>query len=145
VKIRPDVAELLHAGYSDAAVARQLGVDAKTTVARTRAALGLPKAKPGFRAAATAEDLFWRRARPLDDGHMEWTGTRTNGVPTLRHGGRVHTAYRLAFRIKHGREPVGHVRPGCNVEGCVHPRCMEDQPMRARTREMLAAIFGKSA
>lgn len=147
MKIRADVAELLRAGHSNNAIARQLNVDAKTTVARTRAALGLPKAKPGYKAATSVEDLFWRRARPLDNGHMEWTGTRTNGVPTVRHGGRAHTAYRLAFRIAHGREPDGHVRPGCGRDGCVAPACQTDRATRAEARKvdrLYSQIFGES-
>ena len=84
MKIRPDVAELLKAGYSNAAIARQLNVCAQTTVAPAHTALGIPKAKSGYKPAASAEDLFWRRVKPTDDGHMEWAGYRTgDGVPGL--------------------------------------------------------------
>ncbi|MGA5330980.1 hypothetical protein ACPCJT_20345 [Streptomyces griseoincarnatus] len=148
MKIRADVAELLKAGLSDTAIARQLGVDRECTVAPARAALGLPKHKPGRTPASTPEDLFWRRVRPLDDGHMEWTGTRTNGVPTLRHGGRVHTAYRVAFRIANGREPEGQAKPGCGRDGCVAPACQTDRITRAEARKVDAlygAIFGTTS
>ncbi|MGW5130388.1 hypothetical protein [Streptomyces sp. NPDC004135] len=149
MSIRPDVAELLRAGYSDRAIARQLNVDVKATVAPARAALGLPAAKPGRKPAATAEDLFWRRAEPTSDGHMEWTGYRNNGgVPTLRHGGRGLSAYRIAYRIAHGREPEGYTRPACGRDGCVAPACQADRVSRAEDRKvdtLYDAIFGPPA
>jgi hypothetical protein len=134
VSIRPDVAELLRAGLSNLAIARQLNVDAKATVAPARAALGLPKAKPGYKGAATAEDLFWRRAKPTDDGHMEWTGFTSAGTPCLRYGGRNQTAYRVAYRIATGREPEGQALPSCGREHCVKPGHHEDRNDRAERR-----------
>ncbi len=126
--VRPDIAELLHAGHSDRAIARQLGVDAIKIVAAARAELRLPKAQPGIKAAATPEDLFWRRVQPTDGGHMTWGGHITNtGTPALRHGGRLHTAYRIAFRIRHGRAPHAYVKPGCGMPGCVAPGHVEEQ------------------
>ncbi|MER7738860.1 hypothetical protein ABTX34_11135 [Streptomyces sp. NPDC096538] len=149
MKIRADIVELLKAGHSDAAIARQLGVDRQCTVAPARAALGLPKHKPGPTPAGTPEDLFWKRAKPTDDGHMEWTGYRTrDGVPGLRHGGRIHTACRVAFRIANGRDPEGNVRPGCGRDGCVAPACQTDRLTRAEARKVDAlygAIFGTAS
>ena len=145
--IRGDVRELLLAGHTNAEIARSLGVD-PSTPARARAYLGLPQRKPGRQAAATAEDLFWRRVKPATGGHMEWTGYRANGVPALRHGGRIHTAYRLAFRIANGREADGNVRPGCDRDGCVAPACQTDRASRAEARKvdrLYGAIFGESA
>lgn len=146
MKVRADIAELLHAGYSNAAIARQLNVCAQTTVAPARTALGLPKVKSGYKPAATVEDLFWRRVKPTDDGHMEWGGYRTgDGVPGLRHGGRFHTAYRVSFRIGNGREPEGNAKPGCGRNGCVAPACQTDRVSRAKARELdriYDAIFG---
>lgn len=143
--IRGDVRELVLAGHTNAEIARRLGVD-PSTPARARTVLGLPQPRPGKRAAATAEDLFWRRVRPLNDGHMGWTGYHTTGdVPALRHGGRIHTAYRVGFRIAHGREPEGHVRPGCDRDGCVAPACQTDRVTRAEARKvdrLYAQIFG---
>lgn len=148
MNIRADVAELLHAGHPNIAIARQLHIDHRT-VSEARRHLGMPKAARGRRAAATPEDLFWRRTQPTDDGHLLWTGHRNNnGVPCLRHGGRGLSAYRIAFRIKHGRDPIGHVKSGCGVEGCVHPRCVEDRPTREANRradKAFDAIFGTPA
>ncbi|MFE1264435.1 hypothetical protein ACFW5X_28395 [Streptomyces albogriseolus] len=149
MKVRADVAELLRAGYSNTAIARMLGVDRECTVAPARAALGIPKVKPGFKAAGSIEDLFWRRVRPLDDGHMQWDGYRAkNGVPVLRHNGCNQTAHRVAFRIAHQREPEGRVRPGCDRDGCVAPACQTDRITRAEARKVDAlygAIFGGAA
>lgn len=143
--IRGDVRELVLAGHTNAEIARRLGVD-PSTPARARTVLGLPQPRPGKRAAASPEDLFWRRVRVRRDGHMEWTGYRDKtGVSGLRHGGRIHTAYRVAFRIAHGREPEGHVRPGCDRDGCVAPACQTDRVTRAEARKvdrLYAAIFG---
>ncbi|MGY0023712.1 hypothetical protein ACVHNB_32680 [Streptomyces sp. YJ-C3] len=144
MKIRADVAELLRAGLSDRAIARELGVDARLTVAPARTALGIPKARPGKPPAASAEDLFWRRTQPVDDGHILWTGSRDyTGTPSLRHGGRNLSALRIAFRLKHAREPEGHVTPTCDRDGCVAPAHTEDRRIRERTNTTFAAIFGE--
>lgn len=142
MKIRADVAELLRAGYSDTAIARQLGVDRAKTVARARAALGLPKHKPGTTPAATPEDLFWRRVKPTDDGHMEWTGYITHTTPALRHNGHLITAYRVAFRIANGRNPEGYALPSCGRDGCVKPGHHADRVDRAREKRVDALYTG---
>ncbi|MFI0233101.1 hypothetical protein [Streptomyces sp. NPDC017086] len=122
--VRLDVEELLRAGYGDRTIARQVGVTI-SSVTRARALLRLPKARSGYKPAATAEDLFWRRARPTGDGHYEWTGSFNGSTPFLKFGGRANgrnlTAYRIAYRIKHGIEPSGTVRPVCGRRGCVAP------------------------
>lgn len=125
------VTELLRAGLSDRAIARELRVDAKTTVRRARIALGVPTARPGKRAAVSVEDAFWLRVQPTEDGHLNWTGHRNRDrLPTVRHSGRNHSAYRVAFRIEHGHEPEGHVTPACGRPGCVAPACMQDRHLR---------------
>lgn len=146
MNIRADVAELLHAGLSDRAIARQLAVDAEKTVRPARKALGLPTSRPGRRPAATPEDLFWRRTQPVDGGHLIWTGYRqpqADGTPIFRHGGRHHSAYRIAFRLKHHREPAGRVTPTCERDGCVAPDHVEDRRIRERTKSTFEAIFGE--
>jgi hypothetical protein len=146
VKIRPDVAELLRAGHPDRAIARQLNVDAKR-VAKARTFLGLPKAKRGVKPAATPEDLFWRRVKPTDDGHMQWTGSHTAGTPSMRHGGVVHTAYRVAFVIANGRDPEGYALPSCGHAHCVKPGHHNDRADRDREKRvdaLYAGIFGQS-
>lgn len=145
--IRADIAALLRAGHSDRAIARQLGVDPVKTVAPARIALGLPRAKPGRTPAATPEDLFRRHVTPTGDGHMEWSGPRANGTPTLRHAGRQLSAYRVAYRIATGREPEGYALPSCGREGCVRPGHHADRADRAASRKvdaLYAAIFEAS-
>ncbi|MFE1192877.1 hypothetical protein ACFW6E_08760 [Streptomyces olivaceoviridis] len=150
MNIRPDVAELLRAGLSDRAIARQLHVDRGTVVAPARKALGLPTTAP--RRPRSPEELFWQRAERRDDGHMTWTGARNNhGTPTLTTGGRNgknNTAYRIAFRIAHGRDPEGIAGPACDVQQCVAPACQIDRIIRtesAKVDNLYAAIFGADA
>ncbi|MFD4786567.1 hypothetical protein ACFWN1_05695 [Streptomyces sp. NPDC058459] len=134
MKVRADIAELLYAGLSDSAIARQLGVDRAAAVAPARAALRLPKAKPGPKAYASAEDLFWRRVKPTDDGHMEWTGFHVGRTPAMRHGGRNLTACSIAYRIANGRPAKGQARPSCGRDHCVMPGHHADQADRAHAR-----------
>jgi hypothetical protein len=142
VKIRADVASLLHAGLSDRAIARELHTDARA-VATARQVLGLPRVKSGSKPAASPEDAFRSRTRETDGGHLTWTGHVNNtGTPALRHGGRLLSAYRIAFRIRTGREPVGYARPGCGRPGCVAPDHIDDQPARDRNNATFNALFG---
>jgi hypothetical protein len=145
MNIRPEVAELLHAGLGNKAIARQLHMDTRP-IAAARAALGLPNVKAGRPPAKAPIDLFWQRVRVLDDGHMEWTGYRTtDGTPTVTYGTRVLSGRRIAFRAWYGRDPVGYVLPGCGVSGCVAPAHSADRPMREafrRADSAYAVIFG---
>jgi DNA-binding CsgD family transcriptional regulator len=132
---RPDVAELLHAGLGDRTIARQLAITVSSvTAARTE--LGLPAAVRGNRRAGTAEDLFWRRVRHLDDGHLEWDGSRTTkGTPVFKWGGRngkPYSAYRIAYRIQHGADPQGSCYPGCSRPRCVAPAHVVDSAVTPR-------------
>ncbi|MFI8872408.1 hypothetical protein [Streptomyces sp. NPDC055243] len=137
---RNAIIELLYAGHSDKAIERQLHVS-RRRARDLRAELGLPQHKPGHKAAASPDDLFWRRAQPTDDGHLLWPGYSTEHGASIRHGGRKHSVHRIAWDQAHTREPIGHVTTGCGVTGCVHPRCVEDQEMRDTFR----AIFQGAA
>ncbi|QCX81184.1 hypothetical protein C9F11_38005 [Streptomyces sp. YIM 121038] len=137
---RAAIVELLHAGYSDKAIERQLHVS-RRRARDLRAELGLPQHKPGITPAASPEDLFWRRTQPTGDGHLLWPRYSTGRGASVRHGGRRHSVHRIAFAMAHEREPVGHVATGCGTHGCVHPRHVEDQLMRDQFR----AIFGEAA
>lgn len=142
---RPDIVELLRAGCSDREVARRLNVDNRT-VAAARTTLGLPRHRPGIHPASSPQDLFRQRTHPVPGGHLEWTGYRTNaGTPFFRWNKTGYTATRVAFVMHYGRNPIGYVKPGCGVSGCVTPAHMEDQPMRDQLRTQLANIFGGAA
>lgn len=139
MNLRPDVVELLRDGLSDKAIARQLHIH-RRKIRVTRAALGMPIHKPGP-TVSNAEDVFWRRAQPTDDGHLLWPGpARQIGSGTNR-----TSVYQLAFRLRHQRPATGHVRTGCDRPGCVHPNHVQDQPMRQQLDSLAAAIFGGRA
>jgi hypothetical protein len=135
VTVRSDVAELLRAGYGDRTIARQTNVSI-SHVTRARAELGLPKARGGWKQAASVEDLFWRRAKPVGGGHYEWTGQRGSaGTPALSWGGRRgrhYSAYRVAFKIRHGADPIGYAYSACEHPGCVAPGCIADTAVTPR-------------
>jgi len=149
MNVRPDIAELLHAGYGDRTIARQLSLT-RYQITQARQALGLPPVGFGPKPAGSVEDLFWRRTSTLPGGHMQWTGHRNNyGTPALKHGGRqagrTYSAYQVAFRIKYGRDAEGTVSATCEHPGCVAPAHMADQPMRERVDSLYTAIFGEVA
>lgn len=143
-ELRPDIVALLHQGLSDRAIGRQLHCDPRV-VSRTRTVLGLPQVRCYVSPAASVEELFWERVEPVEGGHLRWTGYRGDGTPQLRHGGRLYTAYRVAFRLRTGRDPVGLVLPACDYPQCVAPRCVADAVERKRDRRAMAAIFGIAA
>ncbi|MEV7602902.1 hypothetical protein AB0O91_36610 [Kitasatospora sp. NPDC089797] len=132
--------DLLTAGLSNSAIARQLRVD-KHDVALLRQELGLPNtpAQP-----LTVEQKWRLRVRDLPGGHLAWTGERqrTSGTPVMRHSGRCYTAARIAFRIKHGTDPQGYAAPGCGTRHCVAPEHIDDLPRRQRDRAALRLVLG---
>ena len=129
---RPDVAELLHAGYGDRTIARRLGVTiSSVTAARTE--LGVPKAQGGFKRAANVEDLFWRRTQPTQDGHLDWDGHLTsNGTPGIHWNRSMHSALRVAYRIRTGHDPEGYAHVTCEHPGCVAPQHVDDTAVTPR-------------
>ncbi|WP_405391100.1 helix-turn-helix domain-containing protein [Streptomyces sp. NBC_01102] len=142
MKIRADIAKLLHAGHSDHEIARRLHV-CERTAGEARRALRLPKHTSGVKPADSPQDLFRQRTRRVKGGHLKWTGYHTNdGVPFFRWRKRGMTAYRVAFQIQHNRPPVGYVRPGCDYPHCVAPEHVEDQQMRDQLKTQMASIFG---
>jgi hypothetical protein len=129
---RADVAELLHAGFGDRTIARRLSVTT-TSVTAARTELGLPKAQGGTKRAASIEDLFWRRTRPADDGHLDWDGHRTSrGTPAIHWDGGMHSALRVAYRIRTGHDPEGYAHVTCQHPGCVAPQHVDDTAVTPR-------------
>lgn len=105
------------------------------------------------------EDVFHTRLEEADGGHVRWTGPVLHRTPAVRFDGRLQSAYRVSFRLHHGREPEGLAMPACDVPLCVAGGCLEDRRMRdakqleerqARQREkqldrLYAGIFGRAA
>lgn len=120
------VRELAAAGTSTLAIARTLHMD-RGDVRKVRNAAGYPvdtAARPRL-----SLDAAWRtHVRPADGGHLEWTGSRqsSSGTPVMRYRGRTHTAARIAYRIKHGTDPIGYALPGCGTAHCVAPDHITD-------------------
>ncbi len=90
----------------------------------------------------TLDEAFRKHCEPTDGGHMVWTGSTSHGTPIVCFQGVSYSAYRVAFRLHHGRDPEGMVTPTCEVPGCVSGWHVADRPMRQRTDAAFAAIFG---
>jgi hypothetical protein len=82
--------------------------------------------------AGSWREAFDARAVAVDGGHLHWTGatTGTSGTPVVAFQGQVQTAYRLAFRWWHKREPEGNVRPRCGYPCCVFGGHLADKRIR---------------
>lgn len=146
MKIRADIAAALHQGLTNTTIAAQCHTSHQT-VAQARRILGVAPSKQGRRPAAhTIEDAFTARTEPVDGGHLRWTGhVDRHGLPIVSLSRDYQTAYRVAFRIRHDREPVGYAKPSCGMAGCVEPAHVEDQPMREQLRANYLAIFGSDS
>lgn len=130
---------LIRGGLTNTVIAQRLRVR-RSTVAEVRKSMGVD---PVRRTVGTVEDAYWARTRPVDGGHLLWTGLRNqHGVPLVRHAGRMHSAQRVAFRVHYGREPEGVVLAVCDVPRCVAGPCLDDEAARRRTRAQLAALLG---
>jgi hypothetical protein len=79
-----------------------------------------------FRPATLAE--AWKaRTRPVEGGHLRWTGARC-----LYFQGVSYTANRATFIVSRGRSPEGQVVAFCGVDSCVRPDHLAD----AKEREL---------
>ncbi|MFB6787645.1 hypothetical protein ACFCWT_13310 [Streptomyces olivaceus] len=145
MKVRADIAELLHAGVHHQDIARQLHVSRKT-VSTTHRALKLPaRVRGGGAPHATLEDAYRAHTEPAADGHARWTGYLDGTLPILCHAGERTPAPRIAFRLHHGRAPEGRLRRTCTVPGCVAGAHYADRRIREanqRADRAFAAIFG---
>lgn len=142
MKLRADIAAMLHAGHTDNAIVRELHTS-KRAVANHRRHLRLP---PTPRTAPTLEQAWATYARPAGQGHMEWTGPVSHsGTPVVTHRQARHSARAVAFRIRYGRDPIGYAKAACDHPGCVAPACVTDKPMRTQLNTQFNAIFGGTA
>ncbi|MEU3785214.1 hypothetical protein [Streptomyces sp900129855] len=116
---------------SNSAVAAQLGCGWRR-VDEVRKRVGLPSYVRGRRAAyGSWEEAFTEQSEAVEGGHRRWTGTREKcGTPVVRHRTSIQTAFRVAFRLHHGREPVGKVSQSCEIPGCVAGEHQVDRLLR---------------
>jgi hypothetical protein len=145
--IRPEVyteiVGILRRGASNKEVCQQISVDHRT-VAKIRREQGIPRHASGRTSYATVEEAYRARVEPAGGQHLRWSGGRSSaGTPVFMHAGQTFSAYRVAFTIRTGREPVGHVFPACDVPLCVAPECMDDTAARNRDRAALASLLGR--
>lgn len=127
--------------YSSDAIARLLGVD-RAAVRRVRAGAGIPYTGGSY---TSAEEKWRAPVRPVDGGHLEWTGERgsASGTPVMRYREKSYSPAGIAFRIRHGREPEGYARAECGLVHCVAPEHVDDTVTRTRDRAALAALTGR--
>ncbi|MEU5624237.1 hypothetical protein [Streptomyces tendae] len=145
MKVRADIAALLHADVPHQDIARQLHVSRKTVSAAHRALQLPPRVRGGGAPHATLADAYRAHAVPGDDGHVQWTGPMDGTLPVVCHDGGRAPAPRVAFRLHHGRAPEGRLRRTCEQPGCVAGAHYADRRIREanqRADRAFAAIFG---
>lgn len=86
---------------------------------------------------ATIEEKWAARTIAVDGSHLGWTGAYM-----LRWEGRTYSPGAVAFRVHHGRDPIGSVRAECGHRRCLQRGHIEDGPGRARLRSLLRAVRG---
>ena len=141
---RAEIAAML-AGHSNQAIAAALGVD-RTAVRRVRREEGVSWDAPPP-PWNTAEEKWAVHVRPVDGGHLEWTGERgtTSDSPVMRFREKSTSPAAIAFRMRTGRDAVGQVRAECGFPHCVAPEHLDDAASRMRVRGQLRAITGMGA
>lgn len=92
---------------------------------------------------ASLEEAFRAHTELVEGGHLRWTGPAAHGTPVVRFDGGMHSAYKVAFSLQHGREPEGLVTSTCDMTGCVSGWHVADRPMRQKTEAAFEAIFGE--
>ncbi|WP_432247684.1 hypothetical protein ACRAR1_06975 [Streptomyces sanyensis] len=137
---REQIAALLHQGLSNMEISRRLRCD-RHRVGDIRRELGLARTP---HQPLTLEEKWRSNVREADGGHLEWTGSRQSrsGTPVMRYRQQALTAAAIAFRIKHGRDPIGYAYAECGVRHCVAPDHVDDQEGRTRGREQLRYLSG---
>lgn len=126
------IAEMLRAGATYAQIREQLGVRSNTTIALVRQQHGIPVHRQRV-PMRTPEESYALYAVPAGDGHARWTGPWAGRMPQICHpgrDGRKESALRIAFRMRHDREPVGRVKPGCRQPWCVASGHLTDRTIR---------------
>ncbi|MFC8515529.1 hypothetical protein [Streptomyces sp. NPDC057257] len=140
--LRSDIVAMLRDGHSNSRIVRELHCD-RDRVRRIRQELGLPTFVPAEQ-TRTLEEKWALFTKPLDGGHLEWTGIRgtSSGTPLLSYKEKVHTAAAIAYTIKHGRQPHGYVKADCGMHHCVAPDHVDDETGRLAKRAEIRRAAG---
>ncbi|MEU3613444.1 hypothetical protein ABZ725_14170 [Streptomyces sp. NPDC006872] len=137
---RADIVQLLREGLGNVRIADTLGVR-RDRVARIRAEEDIsPCERTWPTQGVTLEQKWTAHTQPVTGGHMRWTGPMRGTTPNFCHGGN-QSARRVAFRLGHGRDPVGPVLPGCGHDWCIAPDHTTDTPMRNASQKS----YGRAA
>ncbi|KIF67587.1 hypothetical protein HY68_01390 [Streptomyces sp. AcH 505] len=137
---RAEITALLRQGRSNTAISRELHCD-KKRVRELRRLHNIPHAplQP-----LTLKEKWATFTKPLPGGHVEWTGSRQkgSGTPLLRYKQAIYGAAAVAFRIHHGRPPVGQAYADCGHHQCVAPNHVDDTITRGQLREAVRHVNG---
>ncbi|MCZ7414290.1 hypothetical protein [Streptomyces sp. WMMC897] len=135
------IAALLRAGRTYAQIRRAVPGASYNLIAQVRRAHNIPPNR-AHRPRRSPQDSYRLYATPTEDGHAHWTGPWAGRMPqiTIRTGHAV-SALRVAFRMHHGREPDGYVRPGCSDPKCVAGDHLTDRRIRHHINQLHRAIF----
>jgi hypothetical protein len=138
-----DQVRALLATHGNTQIAAELHMDTRTVRAlREEAGVAYVPAPRGY---ATAEDKWADHVRPVDGGHLEWTGERASSksrTPIMRFQERSVSPAGIAFRKHNGRDPVGQVMAECEHPQCIAPEHVQDEPGRQALRLQLRRIKG---
>lgn len=130
-----EIRALITAGKNNHAIARELHTD-RVPIRRIRKETGIPN--PPLQ-PLTLEQKWAARTKPVDGGHLEWTGERVGPgrSPTMRYKETSHSPTAIAFQIKHGRPPQGYAIAECELNQCVAPDHVDDEAGRFAKRQQL--------
>lgn len=139
---RTDIIAMLRDGHSNIRIMRELRVDV-ARVRRIRAELGLPTFVPAEQ-TRTIEDKWNLFARPVDGGHVEWTGERVGpaGSPVMRYKDSSYSPAAIAFEMRHGRPPQGYAIADCERNRCIAPDHVDDEAGRLAKRQEIRRTNG---
>lgn len=139
---RADIIAMLQQGHSNTRIMRELRCD-KQRVRRLRAELDLPQYTP-VEQTRTLEEKWALFTRPVDGGHLSWTGehAKATGTPVMRYKEDYYSPAAVAFQIKHGRPSQGYVKADCGQPHCVAPDHVNDEAGRQQARRQARAERG---